>query len=72
VRRDRKEGSCGRRQGFDIMTKLAHGTLSHRKMEQDALNPFRCPLLTMFRFQTETPVQATHEHGAEGQDEQYR
>tara|TARA_B100001059_G_scaffold25228_1_gene20244 strand:+ start:2861 stop:3805 length:945 start_codon:yes stop_codon:yes gene_type:complete len=43
-----KEESFHQRQGFEIMTKLASGTLEQKEMAQDALNRFWWPALMMF------------------------
>ena len=43
-----KEESFHQRQGFEIMTKLASGTIEQKDMAQDALNRFWWPALMMF------------------------
>jgi ring-1,2-phenylacetyl-CoA epoxidase subunit PaaA len=43
-----KEESFHQRQGFEIMTVMAHGTLAQRNMAQDALNRWWWPALMMF------------------------
>ena len=43
-----KEESFHQRQGFEIMTKLASGTVEQKDMAQDALNRFWWPALMMF------------------------
>ena len=43
-----KEESFHQRQGFDIMMKMANGTLEQKRMAQDALNRFWYPSLMMF------------------------
>ncbi len=43
-----KEESFHQRQGFDIMMKMAGGTLAQKAMAQDALNRFWYPALMMF------------------------
>jgi len=43
-----KEESFHQRQGFEIMTKLASGTIEQKEMAQDALNRFWWPALMMF------------------------
>ena len=43
-----KEESFHQRQGFDIMMKMANGTVAQKKMAQDALNRFWYPALMMF------------------------
>ncbi len=43
-----KEESFHQRQGYEIMTKLAFGTLEQKEMAQDALNRWWFPTLMMF------------------------
>jgi ring-1,2-phenylacetyl-CoA epoxidase subunit PaaA len=43
-----KEESFHQRQGFEIISKLAHGTPEQKEMAQDALNRFWWPALMMF------------------------
>ncbi|MFT7344015.1 MAG: ring-1,2-phenylacetyl-CoA epoxidase subunit PaaA [Lentimonas sp.] len=43
-----KEESFHQRQGFEIISKLAHGTPEQKEMAQDALNRFWWPSLMMF------------------------
>ncbi len=43
-----KEESFHQRQGYEIMTTLAHGTPAQRQMAQDALNRWWWPALMMF------------------------
>ncbi|HVZ92658.1 MAG TPA: 1,2-phenylacetyl-CoA epoxidase subunit PaaA [Rhizomicrobium sp.] len=43
-----KEESFHQRQGFEIMTVLAHGTVEQKRMAQDALNRWWWPSLMMF------------------------
>lgn len=43
-----KEESFHQRQGFEIMTRLASGTIEQKEMAQDALNRFWWPSLMMF------------------------
>jgi ring-1,2-phenylacetyl-CoA epoxidase subunit PaaA len=43
-----KEESFHQRQGYDLMTKMARGTLEQKAMAQDALNRFWYPSLMMF------------------------
>ena len=54
-----KEESFHQRQGYDIMTKMAQGSVAQKRMAQDALNRYWYPSLMMFGPSDKESVHST-------------